>query len=222
MKTEAQWIETIKKRMDELNITQNDLACLLGMTQGNIGHYLRGRRDPSVSTFIEIISILNLLDKPLSKILNFDVDQLSPENFLQIMASKCPILSWEEAIEWPKNKEELEKKSRELLSNQLNLGANCYALKVQDDAMFDNAKAPTFPEGTFIIVDPNKEYKLGNYVIVSQKGSSELIFRRYVKLAGTNKFILEALNNKPKYPLIDFKKDMHICGVVVAFVGSVI
>ena len=41
------WYELARSRMKELGITQEKLAEELGMTQGGIGHWLRGSRHPS-------------------------------------------------------------------------------------------------------------------------------------------------------------------------------
>ncbi|MGR5723189.1 helix-turn-helix domain-containing protein, partial [Escherichia coli] len=43
------WYELARYRMKELGITQEKLAEELGMTQGGIGHWLRGSRHPSLS-----------------------------------------------------------------------------------------------------------------------------------------------------------------------------
>ncbi|WP_149807292.1 helix-turn-helix domain-containing protein, partial [Salmonella enterica] len=41
------WNELAKARMKQIGLTQDKLAEALGKTQGAIGHWLNGRREPS-------------------------------------------------------------------------------------------------------------------------------------------------------------------------------
>ena len=46
MKTGQKWNALAKSRMKEVRMTQEALAEKLGVTQGAIGHWLNGRREP--------------------------------------------------------------------------------------------------------------------------------------------------------------------------------
>lgn len=52
------WNDLAKSRMKAVGVTQERLAEHLGKTQGAIGHWLNGRREPSLS---EIASLLKYL-----------------------------------------------------------------------------------------------------------------------------------------------------------------
>lgn len=54
------WYDRASARMRELKITQDHLAATLGITRGGVGHYLRGRREPSLSDFILIAKRLQM------------------------------------------------------------------------------------------------------------------------------------------------------------------
>lgn len=55
------WYELARSRMKELGITQEKLAEELGMTQGGIGHWLRGSRHPSLSDIGVVFKYLVLI-----------------------------------------------------------------------------------------------------------------------------------------------------------------
>lgn len=55
------WYELARSRMKELGITQEKLAEELGMTQGGIGHWLRGSRHPSLDEIGVVFKYLVLI-----------------------------------------------------------------------------------------------------------------------------------------------------------------
>lgn len=54
------WREMIKMRMAETGLTQEQLAVRLDMTQGGLGHWLNGKRQPPFEKLIQIADILGL------------------------------------------------------------------------------------------------------------------------------------------------------------------
>ena len=55
------WIERARARMDELGLAQNDLMETLGVnTRGAVGHYLTGRREPSIKQLAALASRLGM------------------------------------------------------------------------------------------------------------------------------------------------------------------
>ena len=55
------WIERARIRMDELGLTQSDLMAPLGVkTRGAVGHYMTGRREPSIAQFSALAKILDV------------------------------------------------------------------------------------------------------------------------------------------------------------------
>ncbi|MDE1496892.1 helix-turn-helix transcriptional regulator [Xenorhabdus bovienii] len=54
------WYELVKSRMRELEISQEKLAESLEVTQGAVGHWLNGRRAPSVGVIMEIMKAVGL------------------------------------------------------------------------------------------------------------------------------------------------------------------
>lgn len=54
------WTERAKARMAELGVTQAQLAAGVGALPARIGHYLQGRRDPSLAKFMLIARYLQV------------------------------------------------------------------------------------------------------------------------------------------------------------------
>lgn len=54
------WRELIKMRMAATGLTQEQLAVRLDMTQGGLGHWLNGKRQPPFEKLIQIADILEL------------------------------------------------------------------------------------------------------------------------------------------------------------------
>tara|TARA_Y100000310_G_C20235277_1_gene602130 strand:- start:30 stop:227 length:198 start_codon:yes stop_codon:yes gene_type:complete len=54
------WIDRARDVMFERGITQQDIADMLGVTRGAVGHWLCGRREPTLSQFIELSDALEV------------------------------------------------------------------------------------------------------------------------------------------------------------------
>lgn len=87
-------------------------------------------------------------------------------------------------------------------------GIRTFALKLQDDSM-----EPMFSEGEIIFVNPDLEWKPGDYVITNgQDGHSESSLLRQVKAIGTQ-FMLHPLSRK--YEDLPLTKQNGVWGKVV-------
>ena len=54
------WFARARSRMNDLGITQNALADALGISPGAVGHYLMGRREPTLPNFMLICQHLQV------------------------------------------------------------------------------------------------------------------------------------------------------------------
>lgn len=87
-----------------------------------------------------------------------------------------------------------------------------YALRIKNDSMCAPiGSTPSFPPGTVIGVDPNKEPTDGKFILCFPSNSNEPLFRQLI-IDGCKKY-LKALN--PLYPLIEIDTTSTICGVIV-------
>jgi SOS-response transcriptional repressor LexA len=88
---------------------------------------------------------------------------------------------------------------------------HAFALRIIGDSMTNPNGAPSFPEGTIIIVDPERAAQPGKFVVVRQNSDTECTFKQLVRDAG--KHFLKPLN--PRYPLLEMLPDAVISGVLV-------
>ena len=90
-------------------------------------------------------------------------------------------------------------------------GPRTYALRVDGDSMTNPYPGQrSYPAGTIIYVDPDKEVLPGKAVIAKLPDTGEITFKIYTEDAG--KAYLKPLN--PQYPIIEIAKGIHFCGVV--------
>ena len=85
-----------------------------------------------------------------------------------------------------------------------------FAVKVEGDSMTNPNGSPSFPEGTILIMDPDRSAEPGRFVIVRQKDDTECTFKQLVRDSG--RFFLKPLN--PRYPILEMLPDAVICGVL--------
>lgn len=127
-----------------------------------------------------------------------------------LISPGMPIIHWHDVAGW-KSGLQADLGINEFISVGDSPGPNCYALRVKSDAMVNTVSGnPSFPPGAIIIVDPDREVKIGNYVVATHRGSKEATFKQYVEDGGIS--WLKPLN--PQYPMIQVVDGVEIYGVV--------
>ena len=91
------------------------------------------------------------------------------------------------------------------------VGKHSFALRLVADSMTNPGGAPSFPDATIIILDPDRIAGPGRFVVVRQNLDTECTFKQLVRDAG--KHYLKPLN--PRYPHLEMLPDAVICGVLV-------
>jgi SOS-response transcriptional repressor LexA len=204
--------ERFKKAREAAGYSQEELAEKVGVVQQTINKIETGViRNPRKLTTFE--SVLGL---PPGFLLHGE-EAGSEISLPQPVMARCPILPWDKAANWPSNKSEITKGKLESLAQKIILSANCYALKVNNDAMTDSSRKQSFNEGSYIIIDPDVDFKSGSLVIAAEN-SNETIFRRYVK-EGSREYLFAYNGN---YDPVKINESMKICGVVVAHLDILI
>lgn len=196
----------LKALMTEIRINESELARRTGIGQPVIHRICSGETDnPKVATLSPIanffaISISQLIgDEPLP------VNRIPGTYNPGITGwTQIPLLSWEQAANWPNLGES--SKPTQTISTDLNLNENSYALTVKDVTM-----EPRFPEGTVLIVDPNLQPQDRDFVIVHINGQKLPSFKQ-VLIDGDNVY-LKPLNPDFKTVLLD--KQHKFLGVMV-------
>lgn len=210
------WIELVKQRMRELGLSQEQLAERVGVTQGGVGHWLRGTRQPKVAMMNDVLQALGLAHLHVS-LRMMRIDQLAErsgsyeagetdevDDLLQyIVCFRYPVLAWAE-LDGP-----LPKDGSVYEQTDYSAQGKAFWLPVESDAM----SAPTgasVPEGMLVLVDPGVQAAPGKLVI-ARNGGTAAVFRQLVEEGGQR--YLKPLN--PTYPKLLCGEHLQVLGVVV-------
>lgn len=92
------------------------------------------------------------------------------------------------------------------------VGPRAYALRIRGDSMENPAGGKhNFPEGSVIIVDPDRSADAGSFVVVRFDDVAEATFKQLVVDSGQR--FLKPLN--PRYPMIPIDGNATLCGTWV-------
>lgn len=201
-----------------LGITQQQIADMLDISQGGVGHYLNGRNPLNV----QIASVFsNLLQVPISEFspslareaemitsaLSPNVSNLRPYR----PAPKYPVISWVQAGSWneacePYSLDQID----EWYESEVHVHGAAFWLRVEGDSM-TSPVGTSIPEGSLVLVDTGREAINGSLVVALLVDSNEATFKKLV-LDGGNK-MLKGLN--PAWPIMQINGNCKIIGVVV-------
>lgn len=128
------------------------------------------------------------------------------------LRSEVPLISWVQAGKWREVIDNLQRGDAERwIPTHARVGRHAYALRIVGDSMVNPRGSPSFPEGTVIIVDPERSAEPGRFVVVRQNHNTECTFKQLVRDAG--RFYLKPLN--PQYQIMELAQDAVVCGVLV-------
>lgn len=206
------WSDLAKARMKEIGMTQERLAEIVGKTQGGVGHWLNGRREPSVE---DIASIMRALGIPEISITSDGGAELSGDNITYAGAykpgKKYPVLSSVQAGAWAEAIETYTLADIDLwLESDAHIQGEAFWLLVDGDSMTAPAGL-SIPEGTYVLFDTGREPVNGSLVIAKLSDSNEATFKRLVIDGGAR--YLKGLN--PAWPMIPINGNCRIIGVGV-------
>jgi SOS-response transcriptional repressor LexA len=125
---------------------------------------------------------------------------------------EVPLISWVQAGEWRNLVDNFQPGDAERwVATYAKVSKHAFALRIIGDSMTNPSGAPSFPDGTIIIVDPERDAQPGKFVVVRQNSDTECTFKQLVRDSG--KHYLKPLN--PRYPLLEMLPDAVISGVLV-------
>ena len=130
----------------------------------------------------------------------------------ELPVSSLPLVSWVRAGQWNEVVDVYPPGEGEKpVYTTRKVGPRAYALRVVGDSMENPNGRPTYPQGSIIIVDPDREPMHGNAVIVRLEDSKEATFKQLIVEGGVR--YLKPLN--PRYPIMKVGAHATFCGVVV-------
>ena len=212
------WIALVRDRMEELDISQEQLAERVGVSQGSVGHWVNKRRQPKIEsmnrTFVEIgmphynVSLqLRIVGQVGEDRGSYDMDDTDDDLDLMqyIVCFRYPVLGWDE----------LEGAEASVFEQTDYLAkGKAFWLTVENEAM-SAASGRSVPQGMRMLVDPGVEVEPGRLVIARQPGKPA-IFRELAEEGGQR--YLKALNSN--YPTLLCEDGCEFLGVVVRVHGS--
>lgn len=207
--------------MEELGLTQEQLAERVGVSQGSVGHWVNKRRQPKIEsmnrTFVEIgmphynVSLqLRIQGQVGEERGAYGVDDAEDDLDLMqyIVCFRYPVKDWSEL-----GATDAEEPSVFEQTDYLAQG-KAFWLTVENDAM-SAVSGRSVPQGMRMLVDPGVEVEAGRLVIARQPGKPA-IFRELVEDGGQR--YLKALNNN--YPTLLCEEGCEFLGVVVRVHGA--
>ena len=130
----------------------------------------------------------------------------------ELPVASVPLVSWVRAGQWNEVVDVYPPGQGEKpVYTTRKVGPRAYALRVVGDSMENPNGRPTYPQGSIIIVDPDREPRHGNAVIVRLEDSKEATFKQLIVEGGVQ--YLQPLN--PRYPIMKIGSNASFCGVVV-------
>jgi len=207
----------VKTARQARNLTQAQLARQAGVSQGTIGNLESGLRQ-SPRELLRIAAALGVSAEWLSSgkedalALQQDSNVSSAE-----MRARVPLISWVTAgqmgdvqdIYLPGQADDW------VHVYDTKPSPSTFALQVAGDSMTSPIPGDvSFPDGTIIVVDPNRSVDPGNYVVAKDVTTQKATFKRLAYDAG--RWYLKPLN--PSYPMVEIDDPaVRVIGKVIEY-----
>ncbi|TAN48937.1 MAG: helix-turn-helix domain-containing protein [Methylococcaceae bacterium] len=191
--------QRLKLARETRQLTQATLAKLSGVSQQLISR-LESRKVESTAEIFPLADALGVDARWLAT----GQGVMRAVNPRSQPLTHVPLLSWVAAGHWREMSDAADDETR-LLPVAGKVGRNAYALQVRGDSM-----EPGFPNGSYIVVDPDLEPAPGSYVVVRLDDVHEATFKQLVVEGGMQ--YLKPLNTR--YPIMEVRQSATFCGVV--------
>ncbi len=223
MQSGLEALETFAKRLKFARIlrdlSQSELAELAGTTQKEISKIEVGLRG-FTSDIFSIARALQVSAEwlfegkertAISIIHSYNETVIDDSTDYPVIAHYCPILDWAEAGETIKRGDpELVSKRAQRVPLSRHDSLNSYALIMDGDSMVTgDASLISFMPGDILIFDPEREPKVGDYVLARAYGEPYALFRQYVRDSG----LLYLKPNNPRFQVLRLTSRVEIVAV---------
>lgn len=201
------------KKCKKKNLKQEDIAEAMDKTQGAIGHWLTGRRQPNVNEVAQMINLTGV-DKVIlngdGTVEEFD-ENAKPEKVET--SYSYPLISNVEAGLFTEALDYQTTMGYEYIDSEIDAGEDAFFLRIKGRSM-----EPKFMEDDLVLIDVRRSPHPGDYVAAVNDGG-EATLKRYRELSeisgsGNPHFELVPLNRD--YPTLSSKtQNIRIIGVAV-------
>ncbi|EKO3565457.1 LexA family protein [Vibrio metschnikovii] len=210
------WNDLVKSRMKEVGVTQAMLAERMDKSQSAIAHWLGGNRKPSIEEIAAMMKIVGLSHMTLNSegLIEYPEQAIANVSKVDIQPTykaRFPVLSSVQAGAWTEACEPyMLADISEWHETTERTSERCFWLKVEGDSM-TSATGVSFPEGTLVLVDTERDHENGSLVVAKLEDVNEATFKKLVLDAGQR--FLKPLNTN--YPIMSVNGNCRIIGVVV-------
>lgn len=204
-----EWYEIAKKLMEAQGISQESMAERLGVTQGAVGHWLNGKREPKLEMINRLLAELGAPALSINLPDTVQTPDASPVSSQRLY--RYPVISWVAAGGWAEAVEPYPPGYSDTYElTDYKAKGPAFWLEVRGDSMTASA-GRSIPEGTLILVDSGIQPTPGQLVLAKLPESNEATFKKLVEDSG--QLFLKPLN--PAYPLIAMRQDARLLGTIV-------
>lgn len=193
--------QRLKHARESKKLTQASLANQSGVSQQLISR-LESAKVESTTEIFPLADALGVSARWLATgqgAMQEEQEQSRPKPLTYV-----PLVSWVAAGNWREMAEDASEKA-DMLPIACKVGRNAYALQIRGDSM-----EPGFPNGSYIVVDPDLSPQPGSYVVVRLDDAHEATFKQLVVEGGVQ--YLKPLNTR--YPIMEVRQAATFCGVV--------
>ncbi len=191
--------------MAEVHISADELARRTGVPASTIKK-IRNKYNPNptLTTLLPLAAYFSIKlgqlvgDEPLPDSRLRGLYKVNPD-----ILKHLPVISWQEAIDWPKNKNDL----YSTMTSEFDCSENAYALVVEEDDWENLAK------GTALLVDPlvNPEHR--DFVIVYKAGQHAPLLKQML-FDEADRYLKPVIQG---YNIVQLTDEHKILGVVVEY-----
>ncbi len=208
--------ERIRARRKELKLTQSVLAKLIGVNRVTVTGWESGDYKPGGENLQALAGALEcnpqwLVDGKGDPLENAAPASPPSEHF---GIKEIPVLSWVQAGEWTESGASITIRDvKEWIYTTAAVSSAAFALRVRGDSMTNPTGAPSIPEGSMVVVDPDRmtsEDPNGKIVVAQLIGSTEATLKKYV-VDGPQKYLVP-LN--PSYRPLEVNGNCKLVGIV--------
>ncbi|KQQ68256.1 repressor [Pseudomonas sp. Leaf127] len=195
--------------MEAQGISQESMAERLGVTQGAVGHWLNGKREPKLEMINRLLAELGAPALSINLPDTVQAPDAAPLSSQRLY--RYPVISWVTAGGWAEAVEPYPPGYSDTYElTDYKAKGPAFWLEVRGDSMTASA-GRSIPEGTLILVDSGIQPTPGKLVLAKLPESNEATFKKLVEDSG--QLFLKPLN--PAYPLITMRQDARLLGTIV-------
>lgn len=198
----------IRHHRQRLELTEQQLADRIGVSRGSIQQWEKGSTAPKRANQAATAAALGI---SVSELMGIS----APPEVEPVQGGQgVPLISWVTAGTWAMVSDPFQPgEAEEWLPCPVKHGPRAYCVRVRGDSMHNPNGRPSYAHGDIIFVDPDREAKPGDRVIVRLDDQAEATFKQLLVEDGRK--MLKALNPdwSPRY--IEINGNATITGVVI-------